>query len=90
MSIMKYIKPKCEVIEMEDIVMNVVSKPTASGAAPDGGNPDDVEAITEAIRTLRDAPERRKAMSKYSLSRHSEYTIQGRAKRILSFINKHI
>ena len=53
-------------------------------------NPDDVEAITEAIRTLRDAPERRKAMSEYSLSRHSEYTIQGRAKRILSFINKHI
>ena len=41
---MKYIKPKCEVIEMEDIVMNVVSKPTTSGIAPDGGNPDDVEA----------------------------------------------
>lgn len=53
-------------------------------------DPNDVEAITEAIRTLRDAPERRKAMSEYSLSRHSEYTIQGRAKRILSFINKHI
>ena len=53
-------------------------------------NPNDVEAITEAIRTLRDAPERRKAMSEYSLSRHSEYTIQGRAKRILFFINKHL
>lgn len=53
-------------------------------------NPDDVEAITEAIRTLRNNPELRNSMSEYSLSRHSEYTIQGRAKRILSFINKHI
>lgn len=53
-------------------------------------DPNDVDAITDAIKTLRDAPERRKAMSEYSLSRHSEYTIQGRAKRILSFINKHI
>lgn len=51
-------------------------------------NPDDVEAITEAIRTLRNDPELRNSMSEYSLSRHSEYTIQGRAKRILSFINK--
>ena len=53
-------------------------------------NPDDVEAITEAIITLRNNPELRNSMSEYSLSRHSEYTIQGRAKRILSFINKHI
>ena len=53
-------------------------------------DPNDVEAITEAIRTLRDAPEKRTSMSEYSLSRQSEYTIQGRAKRILSFINKHI
>lgn len=53
-------------------------------------NPDDVEAITEAIRTLRNNPDLRNSMSEYSLSRHSEYTIQGRAKRILSFINKHI
>lgn len=53
-------------------------------------NPDDVEAITEAIRYLRDNPEKRKSMSEYSLSRHSEYSIQGRAKRILSFINKQV
>lgn len=53
-------------------------------------NPDDVEVITEAIRTLRNNPDLRNSMSEYSLSRHSEYTIQGRAKRILSFINKHI
>lgn len=53
-------------------------------------NPDDVEAITEAIRTLRNNPELHNSMSEYSLSRHSEYTIQGRAKRILTFINKHI
>lgn len=51
-------------------------------------DPNDVEAITEAIRTLRNSPEKRKAMSEYSLSRHSEYTIQGRAKRIFSFINR--
>lgn len=51
-------------------------------------NPNDVEAITEAIRTLRNNPNLRNSMSEYSLSRHSEYTIQGRAKKILSFINK--
>lgn len=53
-------------------------------------DPNDVEAITDAIRTLRNNPDLRNSMSEYSLSRHSEYTIQGRAKRILSFINKHI
>lgn len=53
-------------------------------------NPNDVEALTEAIRILRNAPEKRKAMSDYSLSRHSEYTIQGRATRILSFINNQL
>lgn len=50
-------------------------------------NPDDVDAITDAIRKLRDNSDLRKAMSEYSLSRHSEYTIQGRAKKIIAFIN---
>ena len=50
----------------------------------------DVEAIAEAIKILRDSPTKRKAMSAYSLSRHTEYTIQGRAKRILAFINQHV
>lgn len=53
-------------------------------------NPNDVNEITKAIRTLRDNDELRNSMSKYSLSRHSDYTIQGRAKRILSFINVQI
>lgn len=38
MSIMKYIKPKCEVIEMEDIVMLDVSDPTVGNVSGDSGN----------------------------------------------------
>lgn len=53
-------------------------------------DPNDVEAITEAIRTLRDNKELRQSMAKYSLSRHEEYAIEGRAKRIMDFISKHI
>ena len=53
-------------------------------------NPNDVDAIAEAIKKLRDNPELRKSMSEYSLTRHLDYTIKGRAERILSFINKHI
>lgn len=51
-------------------------------------NPDDVDAITEAIRKLRNDAVLRKSMSDYSLSRHEGYTIEGRAKRILDFINQ--
>ncbi len=50
---------------------------------------DDVEALTEAIKTLKNSPELRKSMSDYSLSRHAEYGIKGRAKRILQFIDFH-
>lgn len=32
----------------------------------------------------------RKKMSEYSLSRHEEYSIEGRAKRILNFIKSRI
>ena len=53
-------------------------------------DPDNVDEIAEAIKTLRDNPKLRKSMSEYSLSRHEEYAIQGRAKRILSFINKQV
>lgn len=49
-------------------------------------NPDDVEALTDAIRKLRDDKELRKSMADYSNSRHEEYSIEGRAKRILDFI----
>ena len=51
-------------------------------------NPDDVEALTEAIRKLRDDKELHKSMADYSNSRHEEYSIEGRAKKILYFINK--
>ncbi len=51
-------------------------------------NPDDVDAIAEAIKNLKDDKVLRQSMSEYSLSRHEEYSIQGRAKKILSFIEK--
>lgn len=51
-------------------------------------NPDNVNAIASAIARLRDDRTIRQSMSDYSLSRHNEYAIQGRAKRILDFINK--
>ena len=41
-------------------------------------DPDNVEAISDAIRILRDDKALRQSMEKYSLSRHSIYTIQGR------------
>ena len=53
-------------------------------------NPDDVNAITEAIRILRDDKGLRQSMTEYSLSHHDEYTIEVRAKHILDFINKQI
>lgn len=53
-------------------------------------NPDDVDAIADAIKKLKDNPELRKKISEYSLARHNEYSIEERAKRILNFINKKI
>ena len=53
-------------------------------------NPDDVDALTDAIRKLRDDKTLRTSMVDYSNSRHEEYSIEGRAKRILGFINEQI
>ena len=53
-------------------------------------NPDDVDAIAFAIKKLKEDAALRKQMSEYSLSRHNEYTIEGRAKRIIDFIEKQI
>lgn len=53
-------------------------------------NPDDVDALAEAIRILKDNKKLRQSMADYSLSRHQEYTIFGRAKRILNFIYKQV
>ena len=51
-------------------------------------NPDDVDALTDAIRKLRDDKALRKSMADYSNCRHVEYSIEGRAKKILEFIDK--
>ncbi len=53
-------------------------------------NPDDVEALTEAIRKVRDDKALRTSMTDYSISRHEEYSIEDRARRILAFIARHI
>ena len=53
-------------------------------------NADDVASLATAIKKLKDNADLRKSMSECSLSRHEEYTIQRRAKRILSFINKQL
>ena len=53
-------------------------------------NSDDVDARTDAIRKLLDDKALRKSMADYSNSRHVEYSIEGRAKRILGFINEQI
>ena len=53
-------------------------------------NPDDVDALTEAIRQLRDDKALRTSMSAYSVSRHEEYSIEDRARRILGFLARHI
>lgn len=49
-------------------------------------DPNNIEEIALAIKKLKDNPNLRKQMSEYSLSRHEEYSITGRAKRILEFI----
>jgi glycosyltransferase involved in cell wall biosynthesis len=53
-------------------------------------DPNDVDAIANAIKTLKDNPKLRKRMSEYSISRHAEYSIEGRAKKILNFIQRKI
>ncbi len=50
-------------------------------------DPNDVDAIAAAIKLLKDNPSLRHEMSYYSLSKHDEYSISGRAKRILDFIH---
>lgn len=51
-------------------------------------NPDDVDAIADAIKKLKEDRALCQRMTEYSLSRHEEYSIQGRANRILEFINR--
>lgn len=53
-------------------------------------NPDDVNALTDAIRKLRDDKALRKSMADYSNSRHEEYSLEERAKKILEFIKEQL
>lgn len=53
-------------------------------------NPNDVDAIALAIKNLKDNKSLRQSMTDYTLSRHEEYSIKGRAKRIIDFINMRI
>lgn len=53
-------------------------------------NPNDVDAIAEVIKILKETPELRKIISNYSQSRHDDYYIEGRARKILHFINRRI
>ena len=52
-------------------------------------NPDDVDAIATAIKEMKEDSALRNRMVAYSLARHAEYSIQGRAKRIVDFIESH-
>lgn len=53
-------------------------------------DPNDIEAIAGAIGKLRDDIALRQSMSEYSLAHHEDYSIAGRAKRILAFMNERI
>ena len=53
-------------------------------------NPNNIDEIASAIKVLKDNSALRKQMSEYSLSRHHEYSIEGRAERILKFIEKQL
>ena len=51
-------------------------------------NPNDVDAIASAIKKLKEDSTLRNNMVEYTLSRHMEYSIEGRAARIIDFINR--
>lgn len=53
-------------------------------------NPNDVNAIAAAIKSLKEDRILRNKMIEYTLSRHAEYSIEGRAKHIIDFIEKQI
>lgn len=50
-------------------------------------NPDDVDAIASAIKKLKEDSILRNRMAEYTHSRHAEYSIEGRAGKIIDFIN---
>lgn len=52
-------------------------------------NPNDVDAIADAIKRLKDDKDLRRQMREYSICNHENYSLINRAKRIFSFINDH-
>lgn len=52
--------------------------------------PDDVEAISQAIKKLKDNPDLRESLSRGALAKAEGLTISERAKKIISFIKKQI
>ena len=53
-------------------------------------DPNDVRAIADAILKLKNHPETRKEMSMVSISRHQSYSVQGRARRIINYIEESV
>lgn len=53
-------------------------------------NPEDIDAISNAILTLKDNEDLRKSMSEYALGTAKRLTISNRAKRIIGFIQNRI
>ena len=53
-------------------------------------DPNDIDAIASAIKKMKEDRSLRHKMVEYSLSRHAEYSIQVRAKRIINFIENKI
>ena len=51
-------------------------------------DPDDVEAISKAIKTLKDDPDRCESMSKAALEMAGSLTIKERARKIIAFIKQ--
>ncbi len=53
-------------------------------------NPEDVDAIANAIKELKDNPTKRKQLAEGALAKGEELTIRRRAQRILTFIEERI
>lgn len=53
-------------------------------------NPNDVDALARAIAYLRDNPDVCQKMREVSISRHEQYSIEGRARRIKEFIEERL
>ena len=51
-------------------------------------DPMDIRQIAEAIRTLKDDPQRRRKMAEAALEHARQYTLERRAEQIIGFIKE--